>query len=263
VNRRDFLRSCLATGCGLGIATAPAAAGPEPGWTPIFNGRDLDGWTPKIRGYPVGENFGDTFRVVDGLLSVAYDAYPSFDDRFGHLFFDRVLSSYRLRVEYRFVGAQVPGAPDWARRNSGVMLHGQSPDTMALDQSFPVSIEAQFLGAEGAEERSTLNLCTPGTHVRIDGSLVTTHCIDSSSATHGGDAWVRAELEVRGHERIRHLVDGVEVLAYTDPQLDPDDPDAARLLAAGHSRRLAAGTISLQSESHPIQFRSVELLRLS
>jgi hypothetical protein len=263
MNRRELIGSALLAGCGLPLARVAAAELAEPRWTPLFNGRDLDGWMPKIRGYPAGENFGDTFRVVDGLLTVAYDAYASFDDRFGHLFFSEVLSSYGLRVEYRFVGEQVPGAPAWARRNSGVMLHGQAPKTMGLDQSFPVSIEAQFLGGGGGEERSTLNLCTPGTHVTMAGELVTTHCIDSTSPTFGGDRWVEVEIEVRGHRSIRHLVGGVEVLRYAEPQLDPEDPDAARLLAAGHPRLLSEGTISLQSESHPIQFRRVELARLA
>ena len=44
--------------------------GPEKGWIALFNGKDLDGWTPKIKGYPAGENYADTFRVEDGVLKV-------------------------------------------------------------------------------------------------------------------------------------------------------------------------------------------------
>ena len=29
-------------------------------WESMFNGKDLTGWTPKIRNYPAGENFGNT-----------------------------------------------------------------------------------------------------------------------------------------------------------------------------------------------------------
>ncbi|HMP78914.1 MAG TPA: DUF1080 domain-containing protein [Pirellulaceae bacterium] len=230
-------------------------------WEPLFNGRDLEGWTPKITGYPLGENFGDTFRVADGILQVRYDAYDEFGGRFGHLFYRESLSHYRLRFEYRFVGEQVPGGPQWAWRNSGIMLHGQTPESMELGQDFPVSIEAQLLGAGPTGERPTLNVCTPGTHIVLNGRLTKTHCINSQSPSFRGDQWVRAEIEVRGDRLIRHWVNGEMVLEYTQPQLDPDDATADRLIVDGQVQ-LSSGTISLQSESHPIDFRVIELLRL-
>ena len=238
----------------------PAAPGES--WIPLFNGKDLTGWTPKIRGFEAGENFADTFRVVDGLLTVAYDGYGEYQDRFGHLFHEGRWSHYRLRIEYRFVGEQVPGGPGWAWRNSGVMVHGQTPQSMTKDQEFPVSIEVQFLGGDGTNARTTANLCTPGTNVVFGTELVTRHCTDSSSPTFHGDGWVTVEVEVRGNELVQHWIDGVPVLAYTQPQLDPSDADARRLLDAGQPLQLTGGTISLQSESHPIQFRRVELLEL-
>lgn len=89
-----------------------------PGVTPrqikIFNGKDLDGWTPKITGHTAGENWGDTFTAKDGVLSVRYGAYTDFGGKFGHLFYKTAFSSYILRLEYRFVGKQVPGGPGWA-----------------------------------------------------------------------------------------------------------------------------------------------------
>jgi len=236
---------------------------PAPAWIPLFNGRDLAGWTPKIRGHASGVNFADTFRVQDGLLTVAYDGYEAFEERFGHLFFATPYSAYRLRVEYRFVGEQCPGGPGWAWRNSGVMVHGQSPESMTIEQEFPASIEVQFLGGDGTNERHTANLCTPGTNVVFGSELVTRHCTDSSSRTYHGDQWVTVEIEVRGHELVQHWLEGAPVLTYSRPQLDPADADAQRLLAAGQPLELASGTISLQSESHPIQFRRVELLPLA
>ena len=241
---------------------AQEGGGAAEGWLQLFNGKDLTGWTPKITGYEVGDNFGRTFRVVDGLLTVAYDAYDDgFRGRFGHLFHDMEFADYRLRVEYRFLGDQVEGGPGWAFRNSGLMLHGQPAATMQKDQDFPASIEVQLLGGRDQGARSTLNLCTPGTHVVRDGKLWTNHCWNSQSATYRGDVWVTAEVEVRG-DTIRHLMDGHTVMSYDDPQLDPRDGDAKRLLADGRGEQLRRGTISLQSESHPVQFRKVELLPL-
>ncbi len=233
------------------------------GWIPLFNGKDLSGWEPKFRGLPLGENHLDTFRVEDGLLRVAYDRYETFDRRFGHLFFEAPFSHYRLRAEYRFVGEQVPGGPGWALRNNGLMLHGQDPATMSLEQEFPVSIEAQILGGPmGGGERTSGNLCTPGTHVEMAGELVTRHCINSTSRTYPGNGWVLFEVEVRGNEVIRQYINGELVLEYHRPQLDPSDEHAGRLLAGGADPMLSSGTISIQAESHPTDFRRIEVLPL-
>jgi hypothetical protein len=244
---------------GLLLAPWGGAAPAKSGWRPLFNGKDLAGWTPKIRGYPLGENFGDTFRVEGGVLKVGYDRYPEFGDRFGHLAWREPLSRYRLRIEYRFVGGQAKGGPAWALRNSGVMVHGQAPASMARDQKFPVSIEVQFLGGTGAGPRPTLNVCTPGTHVVIDGQLVTKHCTNSRAPTYDGDQWVTVEVLVDGGKRLEHLVNGKPVLSYGQPQLDPADPDARRLLEAGAGKALDRGYLYLQAESHPVEFRRVEI----
>ncbi|MCA9133591.1 MAG: DUF1080 domain-containing protein [Planctomycetales bacterium] len=233
-------------------------------WIPLFNGQDLSGWTPKIRYHPLGDNYGNTFRVEDGLLKVRYepDAYPRFDERFGHLFFERPFSHYRLRVEYRFVGQQCPGGPTWATRNSGMMLHGEAPQQMDVDQSFPASIECQLLGGNGQDPRPTMNLCTPGTNVVKDGQLFTPHCTSSSSDTYHGEQWVTVEAEVRGAGEIKHLVNGKVVLQYSQPQWDERDEHAQLLAKKQGGLLIQGGTISLQSESHPIDFRKVELMIL-
>lgn len=261
------LRLWLAAGvlfCLSGVPTRAAEPAANNGWIPLFNGRNLDGWKVKIKGFDLGDNHLDTFRVEHGLLRVAYDKYTRFDDKFGHLFYERPFSHYRLRAEYRFVGEQTPGGPGWAFRNSGLMLHCQAPETMRKAQDFPVSIEVQLLGGDGRAERSTANLCTPGTHVVMNGKLHTPHCTDSRSKTFHGDQWVTVEVEVRGDKVIRHFVNGEPVLEYEQPQLDPGDADAKRLLEQrGGEKLLKEGYIALQAESHPVEFRKVELLPLA
>jgi hypothetical protein len=234
------------------------------GWLQLFNGQDLTGWTPKIVGHAAGENYADTFRVKDGVLSVSYDKYDGpFNDRFGHLFYKEPFSNYLLRLEYRLVGEQVAGGPDWARANSGIMIHGQSPESMGRDQLFPVSIEVQLLAANPGETRPTANVCTPGTHVVLDGKLHTPHTTNSKSKSYPVSEWVAVEIEVHGDKLIRHKINGETVLEYSGSQLDEKDADAQQLLAAGASREITGGTISLQSESHPVEFRKVELKRLA
>lgn len=230
-------------------------------WIQLFNGKNLDGWTPKICGHKLGDNYKNTFRVKDGILQANYDEYENFDKKFGHLFYKDKFSDYRLRVEYRFVGEQIPGGPSWAWRNNGIMIHCQPPETMDLDQNFPDSIEVQLLGGDGEKERSTLNLCTPGTDVVKDGQLYTKHTMKSSSKTYHGDQWVTVEVEVRGSEVIKHIIDGQVVLQYEKPQLDTrkssyfkKNPKMDPMLGEGY--------ISLQAESHPTEFRRIELLPL-
>jgi len=244
---------------GAGVVRAQDTAR-QAEWIQLFNGKNLDGWKVKITGYELGDNFANTFRVEDGLLKVAYDGYDRFDGRFGHIFYDQPFSNYVLRVEYRFVGDQVPGGPGWAFRNSGMMLHGQPPETMTKDQDFPVSIEVQLLGGNGTDKRPTGNVCTPGTHVVMDGKLITRHCNSSRSKTYHGDQWVTMEVEVRGGH-FKHVIDGQTVMEYTDAQLDEKDGDARKLIRSG-DKMLRGGSISLQSESHPVEFRKVELRKL-
>ena len=228
------------------------------GWVSLFDGKTLDGWTPKIKGYKLGENFGNTFRVKDGVIQVGYEKYDSFDERFGHLFYKNPYSSYVFSVEYRFTGEQAKNGPGWAWRNSGVMIHCQDPATMGLDQDFPVSAEVQMLGGPAEGERPTGNLCTPGTNVVMDGKLVTTHCINSTSPTFPGDQWVRLEVEVHGNGRVEHRVNGKAVISYEQVQLDPADKDGAKLIKDGKVS-VSSGWISLQSESHPVEFRDIKI----
>src|SRR5437868_5577154 len=106
------------------LSTASAA---DTEWHSLFNGKNLDGWTPKIAKHPVGENYADTFRVEDGVIKVYYDKYGKFERQFGHLFTNQAYSNYILRLDYKFVGTAVEDSPPWAKLNSGVMIHSQSP----------------------------------------------------------------------------------------------------------------------------------------
>jgi hypothetical protein len=244
-------------------AVAPAQTAPPADWIQLFNGRNLDGWIPKITGHELGDNFAGTFRVEDGLLKVSYDRYQDFDRKFGHLFYRDKFSHYIIAVEYRFTGEQAPGGPSWAVRNSGIMVHCQAPETMKKDQDFPISIEVQLLGGTGAGERPTANLCTPGTHVVMDGRLVTQHCIQSRSETYHGDQWVRVEAKVLGSDRIEHIVNGRTVLVYEKPQIGGGAVSNFDESVKRDGTLLEEGYIALQSESHPIEFRKVELLNLA
>ena len=236
---------------------------PASDWIQLFNGRSLDGWTTKFTKYELGDNPRDTVRVEDGLLKVRYDKWTAFNGEFGHVFYREPFSYYRIAAEYRFVGAQVAGGPAWAMRNNGLMLHAPDPRTMLKDQDFPISIEVQLLGglADG-KPRSNANLCTPGTHVVMNGELRTAHCTNSTSKTYDGDQWVRVEVEVLGDERVRHIIDGRTVLEYSKPQIGGGNVSPVDPAIKVDGTALTGGYIALQAETAPIDFRKIEVLNL-
>jgi hypothetical protein len=116
-------------------------------------------------------------------------------------------------------------------------------------------------GSGGGQQ--TGNACTPGTNLERNGALTTDHIIEAIGENSPIDEWVTAEVEVRGNDEVIHRINGVEVLRYQRPQLDPSDPDAQRLLALGAPLQLSYGHIALQAESQPVWFRKIEIRPLA
>ncbi|MBI1340775.1 DUF1080 domain-containing protein [bacterium] len=268
---RGFLLSAvsglLLGSCAIHRENAPTPGNNrESGWVSLFDGRTLDGWTPKIRGRPAGDNFLNTFVAADGVMRVSYADYPTFDNRFGHIFYKTPFSAFRLRLDYRFYAPPLEDTPNWARANSGVMFHSESAQSMGVEQAFPVSIEAQLLGPDEGQVRFNGNVCTPGTNIVMNGQLITQHCTNAKVAPPPNGEWVRFELEVSPEGVVTHRQNGVDVLTYSDPQYDPKPDslgDATKLIAAaGGELKLTGGYIALQSEGPPIEFRNIEIMEL-
>jgi hypothetical protein len=267
------LAACvLAAACASGGASTSGGAtggSSDPNareWVQMFNGRDLNDWQIKFAHHPLGENFRNTFRVEDGLLKVRYDQWPSFGGEFGHIFYKRPFSYYIVAAEYRFVGGQVAGAGPslaWAKRNNGIMVAGQSAESMGLDQDFPMSLEVQLLGGlSDGKPRSTGNLCTPGTNVHFGDTLITRHCTNSTSKTYDGDQWVRVEAMVLGDSIIKHIVNGDTVMTYRKPEMGGGSANNMKPGVKVDGTPITSGSISLQAETAEIDFRKVEVLNL-
>lgn len=231
----------------------------EPTWKPLFNGKNLEGWQARVRGFEVGENPMNTYRVEDGILKIRYDEYGQFEDRFGSLSTDRIYKNYRLRAEYRFVGETCPGAPEWGYRDSGIMFHAQSPQSMAPDQWFPVALEFNLHGGNGLDERPVGSICTIGAKVEIDGALNADFCTTADvQRTFHGDQWVTLEIDVKDGQ-ISHFVNGEKIMSYSNPQYNPEDELGKTQIKDGQLS-LSEGYISIQSNSHPIDFRKIEIM---
>ncbi|MGM0946820.1 MAG: 3-keto-disaccharide hydrolase [Bacteroidota bacterium] len=231
-------------------------------WISIFNGKNLDGWSPKFTGERFGVNHLNTFQAKEGKLLVSYDAYDRFDDNFGHLFYEEKLSRFRLRLEYRFLGDTVPGTPSWGYKNSGIKYHTPHPAELPLDQTLLVAVEAQILGGDGQTERFTANVCTAGTHIVMNKKLITQHCTNSNYPAISDSSWVKMEIEVWGSEKVIHKINGEVVMEYSQPQYDETDEFARELMGKGHPQIISEGYIALQAEGHPIEFKNIELMKL-
>lgn len=232
-------------------------------WQTLFNGKDLKDWTVKIFHHEVGDNFGNTFRVEDGIMKVRYDQYDSFNNRYGHLYYNTPFSYYHLVVEYRFVGEWRKDAPSYTIKNSGVMFHSQDPRSMPKEQDWPISVEMQFLAGLGdGKPRPTGNMCSPGTDVVYKGQIDPRHCIESTSKTYEGEQWVRAELIVLGDSLITHIINGDTVLQYSKPQIGGGVANGFDPKIKQDGKLLSTGFIAMQSEGQPIDFRKVEILNL-
>jgi hypothetical protein len=242
-------------------------------WDSLFNGKDLTGWDIKIAGHALNDNYKNTFRVEDSMLRIVYDDYDKFDGRFGHIYTQSPYSSYKLRFQYRFVGKHLPDAPVWGDRNSGIMVHSQSAQSLELKQDFPISLEMQFLADTGKHDRPTGNICTPGTQVHISDSLSLDHCVNSNSKFYNVGDWVSGAVEVYGDSLVRHIIEGDTVLTYTKPIIGGGFVGPGFGWAFGHitdslpwinkaNTPLTEGHIALQAESQSLDFRRIEILNL-
>jgi hypothetical protein len=235
----------------------------NPGWIDLFNGKDIKDWNVKINHHELGDNYANTFRVEDGMIKVRYDQYGAYNNQFGHLYYKKPFSHYRLRVEYRITGDWKTDAPSYTVSNSGIMFHSQDPKTMLKDQDWPISIEFQLLaGLEDGQPRPTGNMCSPGTDVIYEGKIDSRHCIDSKSKTFKKDEWVQAELIVLGDSLITHLINGDTVLQYSKPQIGGGVVNNFDPAIKLDGKLLREGFIALQSEGQPVDFRKIQIINL-
>ena len=245
-------------------------------WISLFNGKDLSGWDIKIAGHDLNDNVNETFRIEEGMIRINYDKYSEFNNLFGHMYYEKPFSYYKLRFDYRFTGNQLKGGAVWNNRNSGIMLHSQSAASNNVNQGFPVSIELQLLGGLGTGNRTTANVCTPGTAVEVNEKVDFSHCINSTSKTYEGDQWVHVEAVVMGDEYMTFIVDGDTVLTFQKPQIgggyiskasEGKDWDEfgitdKEIWISKEGTTLKEGYIALQAESHPVDFKNILLLNL-
>ncbi|WP_438481277.1 3-keto-disaccharide hydrolase [Oleiharenicola lentus] len=213
----------------------------------LFNGKDLSGWTSIVKTGLTAD--ASTWTVADGALKCS--SVPS-----GYLRTEKSYKNYTLTLEWRWSGPML--APDDKgrprSRNSGVLIHAQSPDIV-----WPSSVEAQlmetnagdiyFLGetAKSAEitiarEKAVAAAGTNAEAVKRAQALRKLARQQNSSEKPAGE-WNKYEIICKG-DTLTLRVNGVE---------------------QNHTTKLSLseGFIALQAEGAPIEFRNVTLSPLN
>lgn len=276
------LRALIAAALSAGLAAAQGGPN-DSAWIPLFNPKDTSlatNWDIKIKGRALNVDPLNTFRRVvtgsDTVLEVNYSGYTTFNEQYGHIGYKhRPFSYFIVRVEHQFYGSQTPGNPgSWAVQNNGIMHHSQSAASMGLNQDFPISLEAQLLGPgnTGADNNSTMNLCTPGTAFYTSptgGSVNTNHCV-SANGTHNRNLalapnWMWVKVFALSDSIIRYYYNNgtTDSLVYTFYRpVQYSGNVSGNTVQITNGTPIKGGYILLQSESHGTRFRRVEVLDL-
>jgi hypothetical protein len=140
------------------------------------------------------------------------------------------------------------------------MFHSQDPKTILKEQDWPISVEYQILAEEKeGDPRPTGNMCSPGTDVIFNNEIDARHCIQSSSKTYKWDEWVSGELIVYKDSLITHIVNGVNVLQYSKPQIGGGVTNGFDPSIKIDKKPLTNGYIALQAEGQGIIFKNIKI----
>ncbi|MCE9620041.1 MAG: DUF1080 domain-containing protein [Planctomycetes bacterium] len=194
-------------------------------WTPIFNGKNLDGWTqfppaaaitPPATPAPASAP-PPTWSVLDGVLRTTGTPV-------GYIATTALYTDFELELEWRFDPAKGAG-------NSGVLLRVQNPDKV-----WPACLEAQLQSGSAGDIWNIGNFAATVDPSRTDGRHTTR--IGESN-----------ELALGQWNKYRIVMDGGWLSLWVNGKLQN--------VATGVQR--VAGRIALQSEGAWIEFRDIRV----
>lgn len=182
----------------------------------LFNGKNLDNWVFHLKDASVDP--ASVFTVNDGVISIK-------GDPFGYMRTKDIYADYKLHVEWRYPGEA---------SNSGVFVHGQTPDAIWLK-----CVECQLKSGNAGDF-----VCMNGADMneRTDKTKIVVAKMAQSSEKPVGE-WNTMEVTCKANT-IEVSVNGV-------------------LQNKGTAVNINQGHICLQSEGKTIEFRNVFITRLN
>jgi hypothetical protein len=231
------------SGGAAGSAGSGGSGGSNDGWVPLFNGTNLDGWTPRGTSNPAA-----LFAAQNGEIHV----YPTQTDQSnqpeGNLVHATKLGGkYTLHVEYKWGDARF-GDRKQRERDAGVLFH-ISGDSSKV---WPDSMECQFGSSPLGADWVTGDLWVLGASMKAqtkgaNGQLNTYSNFQKSTATAQKDLpkgeWNVVEIIVNGADEAIYMVNGTEVNRVLNMEYN-DQP-------------LTEGLVSVQAEYAEVFYRNI------
>lgn len=262
-----LLGMAFAFGCGL-AATATAAT--DGAWKPLFNGKDLSGWTTYVSMQPTDERMKTptsvrgtgndprgVFSVVDGMVRVSgeewgsvstVDEYENFHLKFDFKWGEKKWSPRENAVRdsgllYYAVGPEGAQSGHWMRSHEFQLQEGDCGDYHSLDG---VMVDAHVGDANQGNWK--FYRYDPALPVRSD---IAQRILKKGEFEKPTGEWNTMEVIADGKTLI-HIVNGHEVLRAAN----------SRQVLDGQVVALNRGKFSLQSEGSEAFFRNIVVKRL-
>ncbi len=188
----------------------------------LFNGKDLSGLYPFVRGGKPGEDPEGVFTVKDGMIYIK--GRPA-----GYLMTEKEYENYRVVIEYKWVVDEKGRGGG----NSGLLVHCQPPDKV-----WPKSLECQMMYKNEGDFWVIGGVTINVEGVEPQGRRYRRH----ASGTKPLGEWNRMEVTCWG-DTVTVVVNGVEVNKATNCSV-------------------TRGKICVQSEGAPLVVRKWELYPL-
>lgn len=137
-------------------AVAPSLPDYDGPWMPLFNGRNLDGWSFYQDGVGL-QDTNNAIMVEKGQIHMLGPRYRPAGTPYGHIATEAEYGNYHLRLEYRY-GETRYEPRLLAKRNSGILYH-MYPQR---DRVWPNSIEFQLEESDVGDAILINTRCYPG-----------------------------------------------------------------------------------------------------
>lgn len=255
--------------CILALLSAPVLLGDDASWKPLFNGRDLDGWSVSVENAPEGADPKGHIVVRDGCIHMYADTAEDQYGDFGVIVSDGSYSRFHLELEYAWGPKKFAPRKD-KLRDAGLLYHIADPGKRIFG-IWPVSMESQiqegdtgdlvFLKVRGfnwlhpdqvkaPEGQGTAGLLPESGGSPVFSTLQNHMYVGRYPVHDTLDGWNRVEAIVHGSESAMHVINGQvrsRVFGLTDDNGKP----------------LASGQIALQLEGAEIRYRNIRIRELS
>jgi Domain of Unknown Function (DUF1080) len=245
----------IAAICLAGIAGAPRVSADD-GWTPLFNGKNFDGWYSYVESSGKNSDPTHVFKVEDGAVHIL-DVAPGTKFENGYLSTTQEYSNVRIHAEYKWGTKRATEG----KRNSGLLYLAVGPDAI-----YPMSLECQIEETDVGDmwivngAQVTGFLVSPTFPMFDDdrnvGTTIRANVGDSLRILKSGDfedrnGWNTVEIILDG-DTSTHLVNG-RVVNYAKDIRRPDPKNPAHMIP------LTSGHILLEAEGSEVWFRNVKV----